>query len=439
MVTLPPGLVRRARLLATAAVTAGAAALLSWAPPAAGQEGPPATSVRGRLSTVVEGERRGVSGVEVTVSRDGEDIGSDTTDGSGDWEVELPGGGAYQVTLVADTLPEDVSLRDPEQASVEVVVRDGQRAGRAFPLGERPVGRNTTPARIANLTVEGVKLGSVIAISAIGLSLVYGLTGLVNFAHGELVTFGALVAWYLNAAGGGPGLQLVLAGGLAVLVGGLFGLSLERALWRPLRDRQTGNIALIVISIGLSLLLRNVYLMLFGGGARPYVDYTVQRAVSVGPISLPPKDYAIVAISLGVLVTVGLLVQRTQTGTAMRAVADSRDLAEASGIDVRRVILVTWIVGTALAALGGVLQGLTERVSADLGFTLLLSVFAAVILGGLGTAHGAMVGGLAIGVITQVSTLWVSVELKSVVALAVLIAMLLVRPQGLLGQPERVG
>jgi branched-chain amino acid transport system permease protein len=123
----------------------------------------------------------------------------------------------------------------------------------------------------------------------------------------------------------------------------------------------------------------------------------------------------------------------------MRAVADDRDLAEASGIDVRRIILATWIGGAALAALGGVFQGLTERVSTDMGFTLLLSIFAAVVVGGLGTAYGAMVGGLLIGLVVQLSTLWVSVEFKVVVALAVLIVVLLVRPQGILGQAERVG
>lgn len=179
--------------------------------------------------------------------------------------------------------------------------------------------------------------------------------------------------------------------------------------------------------------------MFFGGAPRPYLDFAVQRVQPFGPIALPPKDYVIIALSLTVLVAVGLLLARTQLGTAMRAVADDRDLAEASGIDVRRVILATWTGGAALAALGGVLQGLTERVAWDMGFTLLLLMFAAVVLGGLGTGFGAMVGGLVIGVVTQMSTLWVSVEFKSVVALAVLVGVLLVRPQGILGRAERVG
>ena len=424
-------------LLVALAVT-GALALAS---PAAAQE--PDTSVRGRLSAVIDGERQGVAGVEIVVERDGEEVASVTTGEDGSWEVPLPEAGTYEVTLATDTLPEGLALRDPADESVEVEVAPGQRAGRAFALttgeggGSEALGG--TLGRALALGVEGLKLGVVIAMTAVGLSLIYGVTGLINFAHGELVTFGAVVAWFLNAGAGGPGLQLFFAAVLAVLAGGLLGVGLERGLFRPLRRRRTGLIALIVISIGLSLLLRHIYLVFFGGGARPYLDYAVQRAVAFGPVHLPPKDYVIIAISVVVLVAVGLLLQRTQLGTAMRAVADDRDLAEASGIDVRRVILATWAGGAALAALGGVLQGLTERVSWDMGFTLLLLMFAAVVLGGLGTGFGAMVGGIVIGLVTQMSTLWVSVEFKSVVALAVLVAVLLVRPQGILGQAERVG
>ena len=417
------------------------AGVLLLAAPAAGQEAE--TSVRGRLSVVVDGERRGVAGVEIVVERAGNEVASVTTGEDGSWEVPLPGPGTYEVTLVTDTLPEGLELRESTDESVEVEVSAGQRAGRAFALTTDDGGGSDvaggTLGRALGLAVEGLKLGAVIAMTAVGLSLIYGVTGLINFAHGELVTFGAVVAWFLNAAVGGPGLQLILAATLAVLAGGVLGFGMERGLFRPLRRRGTGLIALIVISIGLSLLLRHLYLVFFGGGARPYLDYAVQRAAPLGPIQLPPKDYAIIAISVAVLVTIGLLLQRTQLGMAMRAVADDRDLAEASGIDVRRVILATWVGGAALAALGGVLQGVTERVSWDMGFTLLLLMFAAVVLGGLGTGFGAMVGGLVIGLVTQLSTLWVSVEFKSVVALAVLVAVLLVRPQGILGRAERIG
>jgi branched-chain amino acid transport system permease protein len=141
-----------------------------------------------------------------------------------------------------------------------------------------------------------------------------------------------------------------------------------------------------------------------------------------------------------ILVAVGLLLQRTRLGTAMRAVADNRDLAESSGIDVKRVILAVWVMGGSLAALGGVLQGLTSRtITFDMGFGLLLLMFAGVIVGGIGTAYGAMVGGVFVGLASEVSTFWFSVELKLMFAFLLLIAVLLVRPQGILGRRERVG
>ena len=136
---------------------------------------------------------------------------------------------------------------------------------------------------------------------------------------------------------------------------------------------------------------------------------------------------------------VGLLLQRTRVGKAMRAVADNPDLASSSGIDVDRVVLLVWVAGGALAALGGVLLGLGEQVSWEMGFKQLLLIFAGVTLGGLGTAYGALVGSFIIGVVVQVSTVWVPPELNSVTALAVLIGILLVRPQGILGQAERIG
>ena len=196
---------------------------------------------------------------------------------------------------------------------------------------------------------------------------------------------------------------------------------------------------MMVVSIGLSLLFRYIFLYQFGGRTRPYGDYNLQRAVDIGPISITPKDLWIIGLSVLVLVGVGLALQYTRIGKAMRAVADNPDLAESSGIDVDRVILIVWVAGSALACLGGVLFGLGEQVSFQYGFQLLLLMFAGVTLGGLGTAYGALLGSFVIGMFVQVSTLWVSTELKNVGALAILIVVLLVRPQGILGRAERVG
>ncbi len=295
-------------------------------------------------------------------------------------------------------------------------------------------------ARLLNVTVDGLVVGLIIALTSVGLSLIYGVTGLINFAHGELVTFGAVVAWFLNAGSWGFRVTLAIAALLAVVAGGLLGAGLEKGVFRPLRRRKVPNVSLIVTTIGLSLVLRHVILIWYGPQVHKYRDYAIEIARDYGPVSITDVKLAIIIISLLVLGLVGVLLMKTKLGTGMRAVADNRELAEASGIDVRKVILATWVGGGALAALGGVFQGIGfAGVSWDLGFKLLLLMFAAVILGGLGTAFGAMVGGILIGVVTQISSLWLSTEFKLVIAFAVLIIVLLVRPQGILGRRERVG
>ena len=170
-----------------------------------------------------------------------------------------------------------------------------------------------------------------------------------------------------------------------------------------------------MVSIGLSLLVRHIYLILVGGASLAYRQYAVQAQVSLGPMSVPPKDLIITIAALAALAAVGLMLRHTRLGAAMRAVADN-DLAEASGISVDRVILYTWALGAVLAGLAGIFLGTTQTVQWDMGFVLLLTMFAAVILGGIGTAYGAAVGGLIIGVATEASTFWLPVEFKVVVA-----------------------
>jgi branched-chain amino acid transport system permease protein len=251
-----------------------------------------------------------------------------------------------------------------------------------------------------------------------------------------MVTFGAMAAFFLNRT---VGLHIIPAGALAMVIGGAAGGAFDLGVWRPLRRRRTGLIAMLVVSIGLSLLFRYMFLYQFGGRTRPYSDYFAQRAIDIGPISVAPRDLWSIALSFTVLVIVGLLLQRTKIGKAMRAVADNPDLAASSGIDVDHVVLFVWVCGGALAALGGVLLGLSEQVSWEMGYKQLLLMFAGITLGGLGTAYGALVGSFIIGLVVQVSTVWVPPELNAVTALVVLIGILLVRPQGILGQRERVG
>lgn len=393
-------------------------------------------AIKGRLRH--EGDP--VSGVTIVVERAGETVGEDTTADDGTWQVPVPGAGDYTVTIDTDTVPEGVELRDPERESFEVSIRPGQERNVLFPLGERvDVDRPSGFERFMTLLGIGVKVGLLVAMASIGLSLVYGVSNLVNFAHGELVTFGALVAYLFNASASGPELHLVPAAIISVVAGGVVGLLMERGMFAPLRRRRTEGITLIVFTIGLSILARHVYLIILGGNSQPYTDYTVQRAYEIGPVALPPKDWVISLIGIVVLVAVGLLIAKTRVGTGMRAVADNRDLAEASGIDVDGIIRFTWMLAGALAALGGALLGVTDQVQWDMGFALLLFMFAAVIVGGLGTAYGAMVGGLLVGIVSQVSTYWLPIEFKDAMALGVLIVALIIRPQGILGLRERVG
>jgi neutral amino acid transport system permease protein len=384
-----------------------------------------------------EGEQVPVEGVEILVTTaDGEEVGTVVTDENGQYSFDLPGPGDYRATLIQESLPEGTQLRDPERDTLEFSIRPGQSRPLLFPLGEGQDRGGQFLRQALQLFVEGVKFGLIIAISAIGLSLIFGTTGLVNFAHGELVTFGAIITWIINVLMGVP---LIPAAILGIIVGALFGGLNNAVLWRPLRNRGTGLIAMLVISIGLSLLLRYIYLYQFGGRTRPFGQYAVQRAINIGPIAIAPKDIIGVAIALAVLIAIGFLLQRTKIGKAMRAVADNKDLAESSGINAERVVMFVWVFGGGLAALGGVMLGLAEQVSWLMGFQLLLLMFAGVILGGLGTAYGALVGSLVVGIFIQMSTLVISPELKNVGALLVLIVILIIRPQGILGQAERVG
>jgi neutral amino acid transport system permease protein len=402
----------------------------------------PAESVRGILRQPgEEGEDDvPVQDAEIIIrTADGEEVGTIQTGADGTFEFGLPGPGDYEAELVVESLPEGATLTsDAEDANIlDFSIAPGQSRPLLFRLGEPEGGGGNDFLRsFLQLSVEGIKLGLIIAICAIGLSLIFGTTGLVNFAHGELVSFGALIGYFFNAT---LGIHLIPATIIAIIFGALAGGAQDLGLWRPLRKRGTTLIAMLVVSIGLSLFWRYAMLYQFGGRTRPYAQYAIQRAVEIGPVRIAPKDIIAVILSLLVLFAVGLMLQKTRIGKAMRAVADNRDLAASSGIDVERVILFVWVLAGGLATLGGVLFGLAEQVSWQMGFQLLLLMFAGVILGGLGTAYGALVGSLVVGLFVQLWTLFFSPELKNVGAFVILIIVLLVRPQGILGRAERVG
>jgi neutral amino acid transport system permease protein len=290
------------------------------------------------------------------------------------------------------------------------------------------------------LIANGLVTGSIIAIAAIGLSLVYGILKIVNFAHGEYLTFGAYMAFFVNVTLGAPMVTAVL---FAMAATALLGILLELILWRPMRARGAGIVSLFIVAIGLALVLRHIIFLVCGPSPRKY-DVDIFQVYDLGPIRLSLSQIVVIAIAFTAIILVGLMLARTRLGKAMRALSDNRELASVAGIDVDRVIAYTWILGASLAGLGGVLQGLLQNAfTPNMGFTLLLPIFAAVVLGGVGSAYGALVGGLALGLAMEVST-WdalaggVAAVYKPVVAFVVLILTLLFRPQGVFGKARYV-
>lgn len=424
--------------------------------PAAAQEGEVVTT-RLTYQDPALNERVPATGVRIIVTHEnGEVVGEGTTDEEGVFVLEVPEPAVYTLEIDPATLPEGVTLRDPERTTATVEVDPGSRGVALFALqaGDGPVSEGGgTLRRVLQLGSEGIKLGLFLGMAAIGLSLIFGTTGLVNFAHGEMVTWGMLTAYFFNLFGlaglfgfmeGWPwvlgnAVELPIAAILAIGLGAAFGWVMDAGIFSRLRRRGVGLIAQLVVTIGISILLRYVYLYLFRGSPRFFRSYAGQPALGIGPIQITPKDLIAVFITIVVLVAVGLVLQRTRIGRAMRAVADNRDLAESSGIDVQRVIRMVWVSGGALAALGGIFIGQADQIQWDLGFRILLLIFAGVILGGLGTAYGALVGCLLVGLFIQLSTLFIPAELKNVGALVLLAVVLLIRPQGVLGRKERVG
>jgi branched-subunit amino acid ABC-type transport system permease component len=290
------------------------------------------------------------------------------------------------------------------------------------------------------LLANGLVTGSVIAIAAVGVSLVYGILRLVNFAYGDFMAFGALAAYAFN----GPlGLGMIPSTLLGMLATALLSLVLDVALWRPLRARRAGFMSLFLASIGLALVLRQVLLLAYGPQPQTYrVDQ--YKVYVIGSVRLSEPQLITIVVAAAAIGVIGVLLARSTVGRTMRALADDRALAAIAGIDVGRVITYTWVISGLLAGLAGVLAGLVQSsFDPNFGFTLLLPVFAAVVLGGIGSAYGALAGGLVLGLAMELST-WPSLlggvnpVYKPVVAFLVLAGALMVRPQGLFGQAKVV-
>ncbi len=287
---------------------------------------------------------------------------------------------------------------------------------------------------VAQTGLNGLSLGSVYALGAVGLTLVYGILKLVNFAHGDFLTFGAYMAFLMNVTWGVP---LVFAIFFAMALTALLGILFERIMWGPMRARQAGLLQLLLMSIGLAFVIRYVIQYAWGTQIRS-LDVNNFATVEFLGLRIGRTELIVIVIGFVVLVAVGLMLKYSLLGKQMRALSDNLDLAETSGIDTSRVILYTWLFAGALAGLAGVLAGAVTDVRPELGFGLLLPIFAAVVLGGIGDAFGALVGGIVLGLVIEWSTLFIDFRWKNAVGFAVLVIVLVVRPQGIFGHARTV-
>lgn len=276
------------------------------------------------------------------------------------------------------------------------------------------------------LVFNGIAIGSILALAAIGLTLSYGILNLSNFAHGDFMTLGAYLTWSINERGLNIWLSMIV-GAVGTIVAMLIS---EYLLWRPMRDRRATDTTLIIISIGLALFIRNGILLGYGGSNKLY-DLPVVRAIEFGDLRLAYYRLIVIAVAIAAIIALHLILQKTKIGKAMRAVADNIELARVSGINVDIVVLWTWVITGLLVAFAGGMYGLIAVVRPNMGWFLILPMFASVILGGIGNPYGAIAGAFIIGLAQELSVPLLGPEYKLGVALAIMVLILLVRPQGL--------
>ncbi len=395
------------------------------------------------------GKKEQVEGVEITITDpSGSVVAEGVTDEKGVARLAVPSDGSFTVTIDPASLPEGLGVGEGQESRT-VTVTAGLGGNANFNLGEATPKAASKLSLLPKTIFNGIRFGLVIAIMSVGLSLIYATTGLSNFAHGETVTIGAVMTgvasgWFaLSGAKGGWGGFMQLSAAMIIGVGcaTAFSGALELAVWRPMRRRGIGLTSMMIVSIGIAMSVRFIIQMYYGSQPRSYAQFGSQQNINFGPIGVTPRDLTTGIVALLALGAVGYLLIKTRTGKAIRAVSDNPDLASTTGINTERVILTVWLLGGALAGLGGVIFGLDEQVSWNMGTKILLLMFAAITLGGLGRPFGALVGSLAVGLFVQ---LWAWLfssytDLKTMGALLAMILVLLFRPQGILGKKERVG
>jgi neutral amino acid transport system permease protein len=285
------------------------------------------------------------------------------------------------------------------------------------------------PIPAGQATLNGLVSAGYFALGAVGLTLVYGVLHLVNFAHGDILTFGTFVALGVTALG----VPFWPAAAVAMIVTAVIAVLVDRIMWEPMRRAQTSTLQLFLVATGLALVLR-YSIQFFAGSQVRTVGLDTTSSIDVGPWHLGSLQLVVMLVGLVTILLTGIGLRHTRLGKEMRAVADNIALAEVTGIDTLRTIRVTWLVSGALAALAGILYAASVgTINPNFGYTILLSLFAAAVLGGIGNAYGALAGGIVIGLSQEWSTLFFNPRWKPAIGFAILILTLLLMPRGIFG------
>lgn len=280
----------------------------------------------------------------------------------------------------------------------------------------------------------GLITASILAIASVGLSLQFGITNYINFAYGDLLTFGVYTAFVVNQR---LGLNIWIGLVVAVILTAILAWLINLFILRPFTDRGTSPIIMLVVTLGVSLILQNVILAIF---SEQFQNYTMSTGnpLSIGPFLFTPLQLGIIALAIVTMLAIHALLRYTRLGKAMRAVSDSPELARVSGINTRRIVNAVWLLAGGLGGLSGVVLAFNvASFTPTVGFGFLFVIFAAVILGGIGSPYGAIAGALVVGIATEVSAAFISSEYKTAIALAILIIALLIRPQGIFASRGR--
>jgi neutral amino acid transport system permease protein len=286
----------------------------------------------------------------------------------------------------------------------------------------------------AQTTLNGLTSGAYFALGAVGLTFIYGSLRLINFAHGDFLTFGAYMAFVVNVSLGAP---LALAALGAIVITAVLGIASEKLMWGPMRARRAGTFQVILMAVGFAFVLRYGIQFVAGPQQRSLrIDSTSSFKLPWG-LTFGRTAMFVAITSYVVLALVGAMLRYTNLGKKMRALSDDLALAETTGIDTQRIIVVIWGFAGGLAGLAGVLYACAiGSFDPNFGYVLILTLFASVVLGGIGSPYGALAGGVILGLVQEWSTLVVGPQWKVVIGFSVLMLVLLVRPEGVLARPR---